>query len=108
MPCTLTHPTLTILQQILLIVIGGLLALVGALLASLLQIRREHMMLDREDQRAEAERSHAHYGQSIQEKRKAAVTQSLADCAAREDLGLHNQHWMASADRPGMPSDGIS
>ncbi len=173
---------MTILPQILLIVIGGLLALAGTLLASLLQIRREHMMLDREDQRAEAERSHAHYGQSIQEKRdaylafataihhaslalddgplphdrlnelmrlneavllvapeevreitiktldlflqareamefphlqekrKAAVTQSLADFRkiVREDLGLHNQPWMAPEERPALPSDGTS
>ena len=53
------------------IVIGGLLALAGALLTSRLQIRREQMVLDREDQRAEAERFQAHYGQSIQEKRDA-------------------------------------
>ena len=71
MPCTLSPPTMTILQHILLIGIGGLLALAGTLLATLLQTRRERMQLDREDRRAEAERFHTHYTHSIDEKRDA-------------------------------------
>ena len=69
---------MTILQSILLISIGGLLALAGALLASLLQTRRERLMLDREDQRAQAERFHAHYMQSIDEKRDAYLAYASA------------------------------
>ena len=88
MPCTLTHPTMTILSQIFLIVIGGLLALAGALLTSLLQIRREQMKLDREDQRAEAERFQAHYGQSIQEKRDAYL--AFASAIHHASLALND------------------
>ena len=69
---------MTILQPILLIGIGGLLALAGILLATLLQTRRERMMLDRQDQRAEAERFHTHYGQSIREKRDAYLAFATA------------------------------
>ena len=69
---------MTILQYILLIGLGGLLALAGTLLASVLQTRRERMMLDREDQRAEAERAHAHYTQSIQEKKDAYLAYATA------------------------------
>ena len=89
MSCTLTPPTMTILPQILLIVIGGLLALAGALLTSRLQIRREQMMLDREDQRAEAERFQAHYGQSIQEKRDAYLAFASAIIAGEFVVHYH-------------------
>ena len=78
MPGTLTHPTMTIFQQILLIGLGGLLALAGTLLAAHLQTRRERLMLDREDQRAETERVHARYKQSVQDKRDAYLAFATA------------------------------
>ena len=86
--CHPTHPTMAILQQILLIGIGGLLALGGTLLAAHLQARRERLMLDREDRRAETERVHARYKQSVQDKRDAYF--AFATAIHHASLALDN------------------